>query len=127
MRTGGEWGADECPTGYVPIQNASTCAAAAAALGLADATVDELADVDGAPQGCLRFLHSAELELPDAADSLVFAHGDAESALSCRGCVVLCELAFREACGSAPSYNPATCADSDGDGASRDPSPSYIR
>jgi hypothetical protein len=107
-RSGGDWGADECPASYKPIVDAAACEQAIYALGVPDTTIDVVADVDGAPRGCLVF-----------GSSPVFAEGDAENGDRCVGCTVVCEHIYRAECEAwVPSAR--TCADVDGDGIAGD-------
>jgi hypothetical protein len=83
----GARGADECPADYTPVLDAAVCQDAVHELGVPDTTIDFLADIAGAPRGCLLF-----------GTSPVFAAADSERAGWCHGCTVVCEHVFRQEC-----------------------------
>eukprot|EP01052_Picozoa_sp_SAG31_P008460 SAG31_NODE_428_length_15809_cov_9.783959_3_plen_231_part_00 len=82
-RVGGDWTADECPSGYHPIVDVTSCERAvenltAAPNGSIVAMV--VNDADHAPAGCLLYGHT---------QAVIAAH-DVELATLCRGCRVVC-------------------------------------
>eukprot|EP01052_Picozoa_sp_SAG31_P008459 SAG31_NODE_428_length_15809_cov_9.783959_2_plen_1457_part_00 len=109
-RDGGNWGADECPTGYQAILDPTVCERAVYALGFPDRTVDMADEVLGAPVGCLVF----------GGTSPVFSALDSEGAQSCVGCSVVCEHNYRAQCEIEGGEQPA-CLDRNGDGMQTDP------
>eukprot|EP01051_Picozoa_sp_SAG22_P005015 SAG22_NODE_286_length_12969_cov_6.982828_5_plen_1713_part_00 len=105
-----DWGRDECPSGYVPIHDATVCQDAAVQLGLDDTTVDVLGEAAvGMPGGCI-FKNPTSC----SGAALQLAPADTVSPGTCKACTVVCQGCMHDAAAT-------SCADSNGDGITDDP------